>query len=1369
MIFNTNIKTNTMKKISTYLLALIGVLTWGNSWSQAGSYSFTSSSGTYVPLVGGTDVDAIEVDFGISASLPIGFTFNFDGTDYTTFKAASDGFISFNASATGQTTNNLDAVAAATRPLVAPLWDDHAGAVVSGSQASYALSGVPGSQVMTFEWLNWEWNYSASTPIISFQVKLYEGTNVVEFIYRGEAGAVSSGSASIGISGVSTFISLDGTGATPATSTTTEFASLNTKPADGQIYSFTPPSCVAPGGLNVMNLTGTSADFAWTQSGTASEWEVAYGTPGFTPVASGVTTTTNPQASGTLTASTDYEFYVRTVCAVGDTSDWSGPFAFTTPCAVLTPPYLQTFDTFLPDACWDEATNGTMATGPTGLGTGSWGANSNLSSNTADVNIYGSGVSDWVLTPYFDLSGGMYKIDIDVAVTNWNSAAVDAMEADDEVILAYTEDGGATWLPIYTWTVADNLPNALTPFTFYNPSNGANVQFAVYASSGTTTGTDYDFHIDNFSIDLMPPCPDPSSIVSTWIDNDSIAFSWTAGYLESNWNVEVGAVGFTPGTGSAVYTGTSIQPADSAAGLTQLTDYDVYVQADCGGGDMSAWVGPVTISTGATCADVSAITIDASSADSLFVSWTSNGTEAMWDVEFGPTGYTAGSGTMMSGTTTNDTITGLMSNSSYDIYVRSDCGGVDQGMWVGPVTYVTGCLDLLPVTLPFIEDFESMSVTIIGDSAFYCGVDKSWNFTTDLQGFGRVRTGVNSVAALAGNGSMTMDVTVDNNDAISYATLRLDLSNYASSNLLKFSCKYMEHGDETDTDDRVWVRGSDQDAWVEILNWNAGTGGTSGSVFQLVEFDLSTVLSVFSQVPSSTFEVRFGWSDNYAATSATGTDGVSFDDIRIEEVTCNMPTNFAVTYSNADSVVLGWTENGSATDWVIEYGPLGFTQGSGTVVNTTFNPDTITGLVAGNIYDFYLQSDCGAGDLSNAFGPIEVVPNVLNDSACQAITVNVDGIPVVFGNQGSTNTGEPGATSYSTVWFEFVAPVSGHVAIATCGATVSNEISLFDVLADCADYPSYSELTNVTTNPWNCDGLNTPAGLEACGLTPGATYRFKVGNTASSGAYSTFPVTLWDLGYDAGTGSTIAACASTDTVNLVGTVTGSNSYVFDGFFEYPSNPAVIINDTLAVAANFTLGNKNVYYIVENSCMSDTALITINVSTESNSGTAISPFTMCNSGDVVLLDGLAGTIDAGGTWTDDSGTGLLVGVNGNIFAATGIPVGSYPFTYTVSNGVCPNASTSINVILTTCTSVDENSIEFSIYPNPNDGNFNITSNVSEVVVITVMDVQGKIVYNNKMNITGGTPEVISLDKVETGMYVLKVASDSNVSTQSFIVK
>src|SRR5690606_18721167 len=82
---------------------------------------------------------------------------------------------------------------------------------------------------------------------------------------------------------------------------------------------------------------------------------------------------------------------------------------------------------------------------------------------------------------------------------------------------------------------------------------------------------------------------------------------------------------------------------------------------------------------------------------------------------------------------------------------------------------------------------------------------------------------------------------------------------------------------------------------------------------------------------------------------------------------CTQPTALSSTNnSNAlgTSVVLSWMENNSATEWDIEYGITGFTQGSGNIVNTTSNPDTLTGLSANTSYDWYVRSVCNAADTS---------------------------------------------------------------------------------------------------------------------------------------------------------------------------------------------------------------------------------------------------------------------------------------------------------------------------------------------------------------------------------------------------------------------
>jgi hypothetical protein len=335
-----------MKK-NNYLLILL-CLVFGiqsNVNGQASSYSMTPSIGAFTPVTGGTRIATVEQDFGISAPITIPFSFVFEGTSYTQCRVTSDGYLTFNA--TGATFSNgfgdLDNGAANQRPLVAPLWDDMDGSAPApnDSKFEHVTTGTVGSRIMTFEWLNWEWNWNASVDVISFQVKLYEGTNVIDFVYRQESGAVSGGSASIGLSGVSSFLSLQSTSTSPLTSSTVENDNISTRPATGQIYKFTPPTCPAPSALTQTSATGTSIDLSWTTGG-ATNWQVDYGTIGHLPGTGTITTTTATTATLVGLANTScFDVFVRDSCAPGDVSNWLGPIQM---CTAWNAPFLEDFE-----------------------------------------------------------------------------------------------------------------------------------------------------------------------------------------------------------------------------------------------------------------------------------------------------------------------------------------------------------------------------------------------------------------------------------------------------------------------------------------------------------------------------------------------------------------------------------------------------------------------------------------------------------------------------------------------------------------------------------------------------------------------------------------------------------------------------------------------------------------------------------------------------------------------------------------------------------------------------------------------------------------------------------------------------------------
>jgi hypothetical protein len=98
---------NGVKDIGKLLMLLLLMGSFTLVKAQIGSYSFTNTTAAYSTIVGGAGTTAVTIssmDDGMSASQTIPFTFNFGGTNYTTFKINSNGWI--NIGAASSTTSN---------------------------------------------------------------------------------------------------------------------------------------------------------------------------------------------------------------------------------------------------------------------------------------------------------------------------------------------------------------------------------------------------------------------------------------------------------------------------------------------------------------------------------------------------------------------------------------------------------------------------------------------------------------------------------------------------------------------------------------------------------------------------------------------------------------------------------------------------------------------------------------------------------------------------------------------------------------------------------------------------------------------------------------------------------------------------------------------------------------------------------------------------------------------------------------------------------------------------------------------------------------------------------------------------------------
>ena len=105
---------------------------------------------------------------------------------------------------------------------------------------------------------------------------------------------------------------------------------------------------------------------------------------------------------------------------------------------------------------------------------------------------------------------------------------------------------------------------------------------------------------EDYDVTIAPPlpCPAPSAfaLVSGSQTPTGASFNWNIGCVETAWNLEFGPTGYTPGTGTIAPVTTNTNAAITS--MVCDATYDVYVQADCGGGNgQSLWVGPISVTT----------------------------------------------------------------------------------------------------------------------------------------------------------------------------------------------------------------------------------------------------------------------------------------------------------------------------------------------------------------------------------------------------------------------------------------------------------------------------------------------------------------------------------------------------------------------------------------------------------------------------------------------------------------------------------------------------------------------------------------------------------------------------------------------------
>ena len=620
-------------------------------------------------------------------------------------------------------------------------------------------------------------------------------------------------------------------------------------------------TCIAPN-IAVSAVDQTSATLIWAPGNTESSWNLEYKPVSSTLWTSITGITSNTYTLTGLTPSTRYDVRMQSDCG-SEVSSWATA-DFMTECGEITNlPYTENFDSY--------------ATGENGEYPTCWGKINTYSANRPYVNASGgyagsslyfyagtSGTYNIAVTPPFDASVNISDLQ---AVFMYK-----ASNASDRLIVGVMSDpaDASTFVPVDTVYPASPVSTWVEKTVYFNNYTGTG-QYIAFKNEYTTTGC-YAY-IDNLEIGNIPTCPKPLSLTATAVTSNSITLGWTDLSTASSWNIEYGQGTFNPGSG---------------VGTLEIANSNPY------------------------------------------------------------------------------TITGLAANTSYTFYVQADCGGGDLSYFSSAYTVSTACAAI--DSIPFVENFDShtgaTSTSVSVNNLPNCWSNLNTGTNTSYTGYPIIyssstyaHSGTNVLRFYSGTGTygsqMAILPPIDDN---LYPMNTLQVSFYARALNTTYPFKLV----------------------VGVLA-NPASMSSFTAIDTLV---ITSTAHTLYEIPLGHYSGPGTYIGLLAPQPATGMNYGYVDNIMVGLMpSCPKPTGLTAHNITTTSIDLSWNENGSASNWVVEYGQTGFTQGTGTTVQVQgTSSTTITGLSASTTYDFYVRSDCGGGDVSDFSSVCSA------STACDAIT-----------------------------------------------------------------------------------------------------------------------------------------------------------------------------------------------------------------------------------------------------------------------------------------------------------------------------------------------------------------------------------------------
>lgn len=356
--------------------------------------------------------------------------------------------------------------------------------------------------------------------------------------------------------------------------------------------------------MMVRDVLDTAATIEW--EAIAGSFEVKLATSNIDPtVVEGMgvykSQTNNITIEG-LSANTKYYYYIRTINN-NDTSKWSNGRSFTTDCPLAAKlPYSENFDNcklgggtppvFTAPECWTRYFGG----GVPATTEQSGAASATAKFGTSGAGVYMSSIAstfkdNFIISPAMsdEMLNGLLSFNVKAANATGIRTIVVGVTEFVEPFEDFNES--VVWLDTVVIDNTDEWKSVSVLFDKYQ-GNGRHFVIGCVGGMGGTIATAGVVYIDNVVLETKPLCIKPDMLSFVSATPQSITVNWMDEF-GSKWNVRYGAAG------ADVADMKTISVTETTATLTDLTintEYDIYVQTDCGE-NQSIWIGPITEST----------------------------------------------------------------------------------------------------------------------------------------------------------------------------------------------------------------------------------------------------------------------------------------------------------------------------------------------------------------------------------------------------------------------------------------------------------------------------------------------------------------------------------------------------------------------------------------------------------------------------------------------------------------------------------------------------------------------------------------------------------------------------------------------------